>query len=285
VRLRDGRLLIAWNNSLKPSHVKNRLVIAAAISDDEGQTWKGYREIARADRNPGKGHGPTYPWLIEAGDGSVLVSFYLTYGHEGEKFLLRLDPDWLEETELRDDFSDGLGNWIIKGTVGPEVVDHPDRPDSKALRLRKPEIDQPSGASLNFPFGVQGELTVKLQRRPGSFHGARLCLTDHFTWPEYVEDGRFALSIGADGEISVDRGENRSEPTGAKLDVGKWHTLRLAWDCEKQTCRLTVDKQQVAQLPPLSKAVGICYLRLACLAEDIDLAGLDIESVTVQARP
>ena len=285
VRLKDSRILIAWNNSLKPRHVMNRLVIAAAISDDEGQTWKGYREIARADRNPGHGHGPSYPWLIEAGDGSVLVSFFLMHGHEGEKFVLRLNPDWLEEAEFHDDFSDGIGNWITKNTTGPEVVDHPDEPAGKVLRLHKPEMDQPSGASLNFPFGVQGGLTMRLQLRPGSFHGARICLTDHFTWPSYVEDGRFGFTIGPDGEIGFDQGEDHPHAIGVKLESGKWHTMRLEWDCEAGICQLTLDGEHVAELPQLSLAVGICYLRLVCLAEDIDLAGLDIDWVEATVTP
>ena len=212
----------------------------------------------------------------------VLVSFHLTHGAEDEKFLLRLDPDWLEETEFHDDFSDGIGNWITMNTTGPEVVDHPDAPGRKVLRLHKPEMDQPSGASLNFPFGVRGELTMKIQRRPGTFHGAAVCLTDHFTWPEYVEPGRFGIRIMADGGISTAGENDEFTATDATLKTGQWHTLGLAWDCDEKTCRLSLDGKNVAELPQLSQAAGICYLRLACLAEDVDLAGLDIESVAVQ---
>jgi len=124
IRLHDGRIVIAWNNSLKPSHVKNRLVLTAAISDDEGQSWHGYREIARVDTVRGPGLGPTYPWLVQANDGAVLVRYYIVYGEEGEKTrLLRLDPDWLMETSLYDDFSEGLGNWITMRSEGATVVE------------------------------------------------------------------------------------------------------------------------------------------------------------------
>ena len=67
--------------------------------------------------------------------------------------------------------------------------------------------------------------------------------------------------------------------------IGKWHTLGLAWDCQKKTCKLTVDGQQVADLPQLSKAVGICYLRMVCMAEDIDHAGLDVDWVKSSVKP
>ena len=292
IRLPDGRIVIAWNNSLKPGHVMNRLVLAAAISDDEGQTWRGYREIARVDRVSGKGkriegpgHGPTYPWLVQATDGAVLASYHFVHGTAGRKFLLRLDPDWLEETTFRDDFSQGLENWITMGTEGPQIVAHPDQPNRRVLRLHKPKMDKAAGASLNFPFGVQGKLAMKLQLRAGSFHGARMCLTDHFTWPHYAEDGRFGIRIGADGEISLGKGKNQFAATGVKLEVSKWHTLGFAWDCQKKTCKLTVDGQQVGELPQLSKAVGVCYLRMLCIAEDVDLAGLDVDWVNVRAKP
>ena len=281
VRLKDGRLVIAWNNSLKPRHVMNRLVIAAAISGDEGKTWRGYREIARADRNPGMGHGPTYPWLTEASDGKVLVSYHLTHGVDDEKFLLRLDPDWLEVSEIYDDFSEGIDNWIVKNTDGPEVVDHPDKPAAKVMRLGKPKIDQPSGASLNFPFGVRGKLTMRLRVRPGSFHGARICLTDHFSWPEYVEEGRFGVGIAGNGLLSLDKGEAGFAETGVKLQAGQWYTLGMAWDCKERNCRLTIDERLLAKLPQLSKAVGLCYLRLVSMAEDIDLAGLEVDWVKI----
>ena len=50
-RIKDGRLLLLWNNCgadpLPPVkwQCAERAVLAAAISDDEGKTWKGYREI------------------------------------------------------------------------------------------------------------------------------------------------------------------------------------------------------------------------------------------------
>jgi hypothetical protein len=258
------------------------LVLAAAISDDEGETWSGYREIGRTDGTPGPEGWVCYPGLTETPDGAVVVAFKTN--RSVEHGMVRLDPDWLEETTFHEDFSQGLDNWTTFHTEGASVKAHADRPERQVLRLRKPNPEMAAGASLNFPFGAQGELTMKLLLQPG-FQGARICLTDHFTWPYYVEDGRFGISIGADGQISIGTGEDQFTPTGVTLESRKWHTLGFAWDCEKRTCVLTLGDEPVADLPQISDAVGVCYLRLLSTAEATDRAGLALDSVSVSVQP
>ena len=75
-RMKDGRLLLLWNNCgadpLLPVewNCAERTVIAAAISDDEGKTWKGYREIARAVK---PGVEICNPYVAEMSNGRLLV--------------------------------------------------------------------------------------------------------------------------------------------------------------------------------------------------------------------
>ncbi len=301
VRLRDGRIVIAWTNSLYAR--ANRLVLAAAISDDEGKTWQGYREIARTRAATGRPWA-CYPWLTETTDGHILMTYHgepkAPIGKEGKNInMVRFDPDWLTETTFRDDFSEGLANWFTLRTEGATVVAHPNAPERQKMRLRKPNADVAAGGSLNFPFGAQGELTMKLLLQPG-FQGARICLTDYLTWPHYAEDGRFGISIAADGQISVGTGEGAVPigdeiekqhskcdftPTDVVLEAGKWHTVGFAWDSSKGTCRLTVNHQHIADLPQLSEAPGVCYLRLLSTAERTDRAGLALDSVSVTVKP
>jgi len=280
-RLTDGRILLIWNNSLKPKHVFNRLVLAAAISDDDGRTWRGYREIARTNGVPGPQGWVCYPFITQTDDGTVIV----TYGTA--KFaanMLRLDPDWLEETRFQEDFSGGLDNWITFQTEGPKLVAHPDHPDHKVLALLKPNADVASGASLNFPFGSKGKLTLRIQLQPG-FRGARICLTDHFTWPYYCETGLFGCGIWADGKIVEPLPEGELVESGTRLTPGKWHTLQFAWDCKKHRCALSVDSNHVTDLSQMSAAPGVCYLRLWSAAKQTDEAGLLVESVDVSIQP
>ena len=48
VRLRDKRLVLLWNNCLRfPYAYGGRHVLHAAISEDDGKSWSGYREVAQ----------------------------------------------------------------------------------------------------------------------------------------------------------------------------------------------------------------------------------------------
>ena len=281
LRLKDGRIIVIWNNSLKPKHVFNRLVLAAAISSDDGKTWRGYREIARTSGVPGPKGWVCYPYITQTKDGTVIV----TYGTAGFKAnLLRLDPDWLMQTIFREGFSRGLANWNTMRTKGVSLVAHPTRGNGKVLALRKPDANTAAGASLNFPFGAEGALRIRLRLEPG-FQGVRICLTDHFTWPFYAEDGRFGIRVWANGQIVEPVGAGEIAQTGSTLKAGKWHTLRFAWDCKRRTCALSVDAQHVADLSQRSRAAGICYLRLWSSALQTDQAGLLVDSVGVSVKP
>ena len=305
LRLRDGRLVVAWTNSLKPRHTLDRLVLAMAISSDDGETWQGYREVGRVEDGR---LSERYPWLTETSDGAIL----LTYLRGSQMNLRRVAPDWLTETTFQDDFSQGLANWSCsvpegwrkpwfdyvkkyKRNIeeerkkhsfqcdGATVIAHPDRPDHRALKLAKPKAQVASGASLNFPFGRRGKLTMRVLL-PSGFQGTRVCLTDHFTWPYYDEAGAFAFSIGADGRIGARVKAEEFRSTDAVLESGKWRAIGLDWDCEKGTCGLTVDNHHVADLPQLSDAPGVCYVRLLSAAEQTDLAGLIVDSVRVDSK-
>ena len=280
LRLRDDRIIVVWNNSLKPKHVLNRLILAAAITPDEGKTWYGYREIARTSGVVGHKGLVVYPYITQTTDGTVIVT-YQTQAFD-EVSLVHLDPDWLMQTELREDFSGGLDNWIKFRTDGVTLVDHPVIRGHKTMGMRKPNPQMPSGASLNFPFGTRGKLTIKLRLEPG-FQGSRICLTDHFTWPSYAEDGLFGIDIWADGQI-VEPVSSKIAKTGANLVLGKWHTLVFDWDSKMRKCALKVDGQLLADLTQLSEAVGVCYLRLWLSAKRTDEAGLLIESVDVSVN-
>jgi len=279
LRLRDGRLVFVWQNSMDGAAISYaRQVLAAAISDDDGETWKGYREVARVGMF-GENKGATYPFLTETPDGKIFLA-YVSYTH-GASFV-RVDPDWLEETTAREDFAGGIGNWCTFASEGASAIPHPARPGAQVLALRKPKADRPARASFNFPFGVKGHLTMRLRLEPG-FQGAWVSLTDFFSVPGYAEEGRFGISIGADGRVSARTSDGEFTPTDAVLQTDKWHTIGFAWDCEKGTCGLTVNYQKAADLPQISPALGICYLRLLSTAEGTDEAGMLVESVSTRA--
>ncbi len=272
-RLKDGRIVMLWNNCLRFSYAQGgRHILHAAISEDDGRTWRGYREVARNpfvdDPPPSNGdHGVSYTLPALTSDGEIITPIQV--GGTGGMWQLRFNPDWLHETSRKTDFSSGAEGWSTFGTKGVEVVTNPDKSGMRALQMRKPEADWPSAAVWNFPNGMKGRLKLRLKLNPG-FVGARIGLTDHFSVPFDPEDlsyNLFNLNLGREGKLG-----------NSAMSLGQWHVLELDWNCAEQECRVLVDGRHAETLPMQRRTAGVNYLRLSSTA-DVDTAGLLIESV------
>ncbi len=151
---------------------------------------------------------------------------------------------------------------------------HPDQPDAKALQIRKPDADWPSGAVWNFPASADGSLRLRIKFQPG--HGGVLIgLTDHFSTPFDDQDelyNLYNLKIDAQGRIG----------SGGVLTAGKWHDLELAWNTNAQECLVRVDGRQVGLIRQSRISGRVNYLRLHPTAIYTDAAGFLIESVSEQ---
>lgn len=291
-RLSDGRIAIFWNNCENTSRVNsqgvytNRDVLHGAISDDEGKTWRGYREVCRDpfrnDPPPRRGdRGTAYPYATPTKDGKLLL---VTGQGHGRRNILLIDPDWLCATRLADDFSEGLEGWCVfkafgpaegwwrNRTQGPVLVDHPTKAGAKALHVRRPDDKDGDGAVWNFSIGRRGRASVRILLRQG-FGGAGIALADRFIQPTDTVGEKTVLAvlpIRADGHI----GGN------AKLEPGKWYTVDLAWDLDKAECRVSVDRTSAGVLTISNRpSPGVCYLRLRSTAPSPDRAGFLVESV------
>lgn len=267
IRLKDGRIVLLWNCCLRfPYAYGGRHVLHAAISEDEGLTWRGYREAFRDPyRNqappPQIDFGTAYPFPALTKDGKVI--FYTGQG-PGRRGLVLLDPEWLYETKQKEEFSTGLDEWSIFGTKGVDLAPHPEKGGAQVLRICKTHGDWPASAVWNFPFGARGRLRMKLSLKPG-FGGAMVLITDHFSVPFDEEDEFYALyklQIGPE-----------------KLDTDRCYNVQFDWDCAKHECRVSLDDRRVAVLPQLRMSDGACYLRLRSTAEQMDNAGLLVEYV------
>lgn len=298
VRLPDDRIVLLWNNCENTSRIDgkgvytNRDALHAAISDDEGKTWIGYREICRDPfRNeppPKRGdRGTAYPHAIASQDGMILC---VTGQGHGRRNLLRIDPDWLEETEHEDDFSDGLEEWSVFTSFGEPVgywrnrrqgahlVDHPTNPEAKCLHVRRAEEKPGDGAVWDFPAGKQGQLTLKLRLNQG-FQGGSIALADRFIQPTDDAGAKkvlFKTSISPDGELTG----------GEQLETERWYTVELAWDLETEQCRVLIDGEPAAELQQSgAPCAGISYLLLRSTADTVDPAGFLVERVSVEVTP
>ena len=85
-------------------------MLHAAISEDDGRTWRGYREVAQNpfidEPPPPRGdHGVSYTLPALTKEGEIITP--LQVGGTGGMWLLRLNPEWLYETSRKTDFSSG----------------------------------------------------------------------------------------------------------------------------------------------------------------------------------
>ncbi len=263
VRLRDGRLAIflnscqRWDN-LRAYAAGGREVLHAAISSDDGKTWRGFREVLRQPtrgQNAGD-RGTAYPSAIATHDGRIL----LVTGQGFAKSIIRIDPGWLEEASAKDDFSDGLAQWTSYGGVGVSAMENPDEAGSQVLSIRPVNGRGLPAAVWNFPASLRGELTMRLKLDEG-FQGATIALTDHFNVAADTKAAEHAvaqLTISATGEIQ----------RNVKLTPGQWHDLGLTWDVSRRVVAIAIDGKAVGHfMLDHPTDVGINYLRLLMTGE------------------
>lgn len=293
IRLADGRIVIFWNNCVMPPRVDGQGVYAgrdalhAAISDDEGKTWWGFREVYRdptRNSSPPKtgDRGTAYPHATLTRDGKILL---VSGQGENRRRRFLIDPDWLRRTSAEASF-DHLDEWhVFKGfgpaarfwrdrVAGPQLVDHPDQPGAKALHIRRPDERDADGASWNFPALGAGSLTLRLRIEKG-FGGARITLADRFYDPcddQGEQKSPFSLAIEPDGRFGL----------SSRLEPGKWHTLELTWS-EFGACTVELDgKLAAVKGNPGPLPLGASYLRLRSSAANVDQAGFYVDSVHVK---
>ncbi|MDQ3624638.1 MAG: glycoside hydrolase [Verrucomicrobiota bacterium] len=288
IRLADGRIAVFWNNCEMPPRAGKdgvyggRDALHAAISADEGKTWRGFREVYRdSTRNgspPKSGdRGTAYPHATVTKEGHILL-----VSGQGANLRRRflIEPDWLLETAQEENFAT-LDAWHLFKSFGPakrfwrdrvqgaELIAHPDKPGAKVLHVCRPDEREADGASWNFPAGQRGKLTLRVRTQPG-FAGGQISLTDRFFDPcDNNGETLSAFALKLEGE--------------APLSQGGWHTVALAWDTATSRCAVSVDGEPVAVLEQQQPSTnGLSYLRLRSTAPGVDTAGFLVESVKVE---
>jgi hypothetical protein len=294
-RLPDGRIVLFFNHcEMPPRHegagvYGGRDALHAAISADEGKTWRGFREVYRDPfRNetpPRRGdRGTAYPLAAATKDGGIV----LLSGQGNRRNMILVDPRWITQTRQSDDLSGGLEAWHAwkefgpasgfwrDRTTGARLVDHPSLRGAKALLISRPDANEADCASWNFPATTRGKLTLRVMPREG-FGGLHIGLNDRFFNPgdqRGESEAIFRMSIGP-------RGESVGE---TKVPLGQWSAVTLQWDLSKRECQVRLDEQPAGVLPLNQPSpYGISYLRLLSLADQVDAAGCLVESTAVEA--
>lgn len=306
-RLEDGRLLFIWNNTTPLPEKEgatgngedvftNRDVLHAAISEDDGKTWKGFRELylnpnrndfdyENADRSSSNDMSVQQNQSVELPGGKVLVSLGQ---HKEVRKMLIFDPNWLNETSRKDDFSKGLANWSTqlykKGIVGhcaynrsdgAQLVQNPEAPQEKVLKVARLDDEQlelqNQGAVWNFP-ALQKGLFETFVYIPEGSQGGRISLTDRWFNPTDTTTHQFAMY--------------NYELQG--LEKNKWHKLHFEWNLtgEDKTCRVLDGKGNEIGILPLNQESlnGLSYVHFISTAKERDEKGFLIKKVESKTK-
>lgn len=322
LRMSDGRVLLLWCNTTPlpemdrrdepiPETAKNgrwedvftnRDACHVAISEDDGRTWIGFREMRL---NPWRnaadfGERADYDMSVhqsqalELPGGKVLVA----HGQDEEvRALVIFDAKWVYEQRRRSAFENDLADWsthkYVKGIVGhcaynrvpgARLIPHPDRPGAKVLQIRHPLdpnlVFDKDGAVWNFPAAVKGSFRTRIKLLPGG-GGARICLLDRWFNPidPVAQDySMYVLTIPGNGRVG----------DGLVMTPGQWHDLHFDWaDSQSSTCKLTADGGPTTLTLPLARPSGngISYVHFQALAEEEDQRGFLIDSVEGGVSP
>jgi hypothetical protein len=117
------------------------------------------------------------------------------------------------------------------------------------------------------------------------FQGAHLTLSDHYDLPGLPREGAFPIRITNKGRIELNGSGGSWLSTPGDLLPGKWHELKLTWDCTAHSALMELDGVEIGQLHQYVSTDGVCYLRIRSTASATDEAGMFIRSVKMNTQP
>lgn len=317
-RLSDGRILHFWcNNQPLPelNHEEqwpplgedekngtwedvftNRDVNHLAISEDDGRSWIGFRELYlndlrnRADfRSVGgadsRDKSVHQGEMLELPFGKVLISFGQ---NAAARKMAIFDPGWLYEKKRSENFRLGLehvtthlyvrsnsggyrgfsGHCAWNRTNGALLYPDPDGNFEEALLIGRVHDErllfEKQGVVWNFPAARRGRVSIRL-RRQGA--GVRICLMDH--WYNACDE-----TVGDFAPVCFDAGDvPMSAWSDVEIDYDE-HEARLI--CNGMLCRTQALKGETPY--------GLCYLHIQTLAEEEDFEGTLIKRLDMTAK-
>ncbi len=284
-RLEKGELGAAEQTGKSEDVFTNRDVCHAAISEDDGKTWIGFREIYLSHLRNDEDYRAV-GGAFSSRDKSVhqfqalelpLGKVLLALGqHQSSRIMVIFDPEWLYETDRKEEFQAGLtgisthtyyksvsggyrapsaGHCSWNRRSGAVLLPDPLAFRQEALffcRIPDPRlVSDTQGAVWNFPLSRKGKVTVRLFI-PGK--GLRLSLSDHWFNPidEYA-------ALHAPVTLPL---EPETLP-GVRDGYGD---LTMEFDTDARAVQVLWNgkfhsQTEITDLPPF----GLCYLHLQTL--------------------
>ena len=254
LRLRDGRIVLfvnACQNWTNPRSyaMGGREVLHAAISGDEGRTWRGFREVLTEPVTETRGdRGTAYAAAVQNAAGKIVVA---SGQGEGKRAIIAFDPRWLEETAAFADSSDGPSHWTAYGGGGLVSVAVTGKSSDAPLGVAARK-DAAGGASWNFPMAAAGAISFSLESA-ASISAIKITLNDHFT---RVDDSKAAENAVFTLPLEPATGERK---------------VRVRWGAETgvSMASLEIDGREAGSVAARRHAqFGVNYLRLDFTTSD-----------------
>lgn len=326
-KLDDGRILTFWNNYTPLPEVyrtnsawmqekgfkkrggedsfNNRDALHAAISEDGGKTWIGFREVVLDERRNENDYA-VYQGSNDRGKHQTEFfqvdknRVFMTIGqHKAHRKFAYYDVSALYEKSRSNAFENDLDDWTIH-TFMPYVKGHCSynrkpsatlvhddgkkcllikRLDDVELTNPKYEIDyQKGGAAWNFPNGEKGEFSMRFKLNKGA-QGTQVSLMDRLfnACDETAE--QFSMYT-----INLKPGARVGSST---LKAGIWYNLKFTWNGskdQKSTCSLTLNGKVEGTLPILNTSPnGVSYVHMISTAKKTD-SGILIQKVEASVK-
>ena len=184
-KMNDGKILFVWNNCNGAPmrgvrYSMARQCLHAAVSDDGLKTLKGCRVIVKKVEGDPDGALNCYPLSAVSAENDALIILRSVGTKDNEDWgepnvkLIKFTSDFLNETEYKNDFAGGLGNWITDYT-NSELIEY----DEKKALMVKAASDAIGYAMVNFPYGQKGKITFSYKTSL-NFTKGRLILSDNY---------------------------------------------------------------------------------------------------------
>ena len=274
----------------------NRDANHLAISEDDGRSWKGFRELYLNDlrnrtdfRSTGgvdsRDKSVHQGEMLELPFGKVLISFGQ---NAAARKMAIFDPAWLYETARTEDFRYGLdhvtthmyvrsnsggyrgfsGHCAWNRLSGALLCPDPDGNFEEALLIARVHderlMSEKQGAVWNFPAARRGHVDIRLRVRGA---GVRVCLTDH--WYNACDE-----TVGDFAPVRFDI---------ADVEKDSWIDARIDYD--ECAARLSLNGVLAAEKPlHCSAPYGLCYVHIQTLAEKEDFDGTLIKRLSMAAE-
>ncbi len=311
-RLKNGKLICLWTNTAPMPELAheegstwenvftNRGALHVALSDDEGKTWYGYREVfidTQRDSptfatEPGKHDRSCHQAeFLELDDNRLLIS---AGQHPLHRKMIIIEQDWIAETSSEENFAT-TGTKNIHSYVfmppsyriqynrksGVQRIDSTGDGQLDALKfgiindktLTSAPLNEDyrrSGITWNFPQSHAGEVSFTLRFSEGS-EGCHITLCDRLFNPCDTSAplrGNFSIKLAPESQVG-----------NTTLQANTDYHIKLQFT--DQMCKLSLEGQEGAAslFPSINPSpIGLSYLHLiAAASEDVSKGTTAVE--------